>query len=363
MANEPGGRVADAATAVIDEPTFEVEVPSGLVLDAGVVSHPADLPTTEDGAQPDDETVERTPAPARAAPAAPAQPSEPVAAEPPAPAREPEEPDPAMRRRAVEAADDLARVDADIEAGRRARLSVPAADADEMSDQEWDALIADARGAAAQAEDYGQAIETAFSKLRAVDKQRATKRAERQRTREYNAKLSALEQAAGERYHDFQEVMDQSEMWNHAMGQTGANPVLQRLIYSAVDPADKAYWLGRAALSKKLGKSIDAPDLVKATAPAAAPPVTAAPAPVAVAPRDAAAVRREATRETVEAVRVASERPTGLRDIPPAGPARRPLSVVDLDRMAETNPDAYYKLVQANPGLDYFHMSGGDTPA
>lgn len=394
-----------AGAETVTEPSIEVIVPErlrGLLAEpvSAPASDPDRLPTTIEGAHVGDETATPPPSPTPPAPASPAPPvPAPSAPETPAAAAPaPPIPDPRAQRLAVEAARDLDRVEDEVELARTLRAKMPATTAsvvaltpeeEMLPEAEWERLRVQAVEEAKGAEDFGDAINAAFGRLREADKLRATKRAELLVSKRAaaekqgqvdlrNAELRALEASARERYTDFDRVMDASGMWTQAHPDAqGHSPAIVKIVYGAVDPATKAYWLGRAQLARKSGAAIDAPIerlLQTAAAPSApappvvpsapaAPVVPAAPVPAASAPapRDAAQIRRETQAETVQRLESTSGRPQGLDTLTPAGQPTSRFTLEQLDRLQRENPDAYYALVQANPALDYFHMSGGGT--
>lgn len=133
------------------------------------------------------------------------------------------------------------------------------------------------------------------------------------------------------------------------------NPVIAKEIYSAANPIQRAYELAIGALEHqgKLEPIAEEPS-AEPSAPAPAP-AGGAPAAAAPAPRPAPSVPAATP----------PERPRGVSALPRTGGGPARVSFHDrtvLDRLMETNFDAYQRLMEANPGLEMYHLGGSDRP-
>jgi hypothetical protein len=370
-----GGSVATAT-----EGEIEIVVPEGMedILDAATgapVRLDGDrLPTDIEGAFAGDETIgENVPALAPE-PVAAATP----AAEPVVPSTEPAAEvvaspplDPRASRHALEAQADLDRIDEEIELGRKTMRAAAPIDAEtEMSDEDWGKLQAKVVEKAGEAQDFGQAVNEVFSTLREIDKQKAVTRASKQTFTNRNAALTAMTEAARERHPDFDAIVTDSGIWAQAhLDSPTKDPAISKLVYSAIDPAEKAYWLGRTKIARANKRDPSDPDFAKpigapvaAAVPAAVPAVVPAVVPdPEPAPGTPAAIRRDATRATVDKLAATSTRGRGVDTFTPAGRPTTTMSIERLDRLQEQNPEAYQRLITANPGLGDAHMMGDLT--
>ncbi len=351
------------ATAMPSEPeTFRVVIPPEVAAllgegDADLEAlEPAEIPPVAPVAVP-------APAPVVAASPAPPAPSPvlpgPVAVEPT---------DPQVKR----AEEVWGRVEASVRQARGTRTPGPAVST-ELNDQEWAAFTAGAREEIAKAEDFGEAAEKIFQRLRGYDKARA----KREQDARWTQKLEILQEDARLRYPDYDQMLAEAGLWGEGIpDEQGVvrNMALARQIYGDSNPPDAAYWVAIGRVATKAGKSLRE-FLVERGRPVSASPVLPAPvvvppipaSPVAAHPgepgREPAAVEaaRRATAETLETMASHSAHPRGLRRLEPAAAPQNLWSFDQLNRLMDRNPDGFLALVEANPGLDQWFMNGGKT--
>ena len=291
--------------------------------------------------------------------------------------------DPSMTRDLREA-DGLAQqvVDSLDQARTRSVAEPPVPGA--MTDPEWEKFLADSKRELSEAlgkaklneeDDFaktataavGTAAEHIFAKLRLYDQRRV----EAERVHRWQIRLTTQEEQTKDAFPDYLAVLQDSGVWEGIPDIQGQvkNVELAKRIYGQKNPPRSAYLLGLSILAKRAGKSTEeflaertalAPPAAALSVPVVEPP--AAPAPPARSETPAEALRRGQT-ETLERLAENSNRPRGLRGLTPAGEPEPLYTVAGLTRLMDINPKGYLALMDANPGLDRWHMSGGlDIP-
>ena len=249
-----------------------------------------------------------------------------------------------------------------------------------MTDPEWDKFLVDSRRELTEAlgkaklneeDDFaktataavGTAAEHIFAKLRLYDQRRV----EAERVYRWQVRMATMEEHTKDAFPDYLTVLQDSGVWEGIPDQQGQvkNVELAKRIYGQKNPPRSAYLLGISILAKRAGKSAEDFLAERATT---TPPASVAPStpvvepPAAVVPprsETPAEALRRGQAETLDRLAENSNRPRGLRGLPQAGEPQPLYSIAQLDRLMNVNEAGYLALVAANPGLDRWHMSGG----
>lgn len=136
------------------------------------------------------------------------------------------------------------------------------------------------------------------------------------------------------------------------------NPEMAEAIYGEENPAKAAYELAKEMLSiraRNNGHQVEPADEI--TRQVADPePKREAPAKAQATTVDLDAARREGAAQITAKLAAAGDKPRGINALGSAGEPKLSLSLEDLDDLLDKNPDAYERLIAANPKLGRWHL-------
>lgn len=132
------------------------------------------------------------------------------------------------------------------------------------------------------------------------------------------------------------------------------NPEMADAIYSEENPAKAAYELAKEMLRIRAGQPAEDNEITRQVD--TPEPKREAPARAQVTTVDLEAARREGAAQVTAKLTAANDKPRGINALGSAGEPKMSLSREDLDDMLDKNPDAYSRLIDANPRLGRWHL-------
>lgn len=369
------GNPSPAAPATLNPDDFEIVLPEGMTVEgiSATLTAPVHVPDDEvalDEAAGGGSRRAVVPEPP-VAPVPAAAPARPAVAAPPGVIAERRKRQEAEARTAkleaelaqAEVATRLARQQQDEERTRRANTPVQI----QVTDAEW----ATARRVAENAPDAAGQFEAGAKFI--LDRVNGALRENTARVAPVvTAKRSVQEMDTEmrEKTPDYDQVLTSAgilgRLQKDANGQV-VDPGLQTLIYSSENPAVKAYEIGQRILAKRAAAAApageelaDEPEVPAApAAPAAVQRNGTNGAPVAPTADAIAAAERRGREEALAAVTDTSVlRGRGIRSVPNAGgPPKAVLNKASLDELSKRNPDAFMKIIETNPALEFEYYS------
>lgn len=134
------------------------------------------------------------------------------------------------------------------------------------------------------------------------------------------------------------------------------NPEMADAIYGEENPAKAAYDLAQEMLRIRARNNGAEPDAKDEIARTVDDPQPRREEPAKRQATDLDAARREGAAQVTARMAAAGDKPKGINALGSAGEPRLSLSMEDLDDLLDKNPDAYERLIAANPKLGRWHL-------
>lgn len=194
--------------------------------------------------------------------------------------------------------------------------------------------------------------------------QRVSERMQAQEVQREKNRITRLEQQFERSHPDFKAKLREAGIFEGVTqvrdGQgrvVYVNPEMAEAIYGEENPAQAAYDLAlemlkiRARNNGQADTKDEITDVVDDPEPKRGQPARAQATSV-----DLDAARREGAAQVTARLAAAADKPKGINALGSAGEPKMSLSLAELDDLLDKNPDAYERLIAANPRLGRWHL-------